>query len=112
SWRKRRSRSKRERPPAVSPTALLRLGSPGRTRPSDQAVNSRSLYQLSYRGSGRLAQPHIGHAGPGLQAPPTSGPPAQARLFIESGGEAYPTVVRFLVMALVDAARNRSPHAR
>jgi hypothetical protein len=45
--------SKNERPLAVSPTALLRFGSPGRTRTSDQAVNSRSLYQLSYRGSGR-----------------------------------------------------------
>ena len=54
-WPKQRLRSKRERPPAVSPTALLRFGSPGRTRTSDQAVNSRSLYQLSYRGSGRLA---------------------------------------------------------
>src|SRR5207248_6135854 len=52
-WLKRLLRSKRERPPAVSPTALLRFGSPGRTRTSDQAVNSRSLYQLSYRGSGR-----------------------------------------------------------
>src|ERR1700738_1798177 len=31
-------------------------GSPGRTRTSDQAVNSRSLYQLSYRGSERLMQ--------------------------------------------------------
>lgn len=28
-----------------------RIGSPGRTRTSDKAVNSRSLYQLSYRGS-------------------------------------------------------------
>jgi hypothetical protein len=33
------------------------VGSPGRTRTSDQAVNSRSLYQLSYRGSER---PNIG----------------------------------------------------
>ena len=32
---------------------LFKIGSPGRTRTSDQAVNSRSLYQLSYRGSGR-----------------------------------------------------------
>ena len=30
---------------------LFKIGSPGRTRTSDQAVNSRSLYQLSYRGS-------------------------------------------------------------
>ena len=67
-WLKRRLRSKRERPPAVSPTALLRFGSPGRTRTSDQAVNSRSLYQLSYRGSGRpsmRAQPL--EAGSGIE---------------------------------------------
>ena len=30
-------------------------GSPGRTRTSDQSVNSRLLYQLSYRGSGGVA---------------------------------------------------------
>jgi hypothetical protein len=29
----------------------FRIGSPGRTRTSDKAVNSRLLYQLSYRGS-------------------------------------------------------------
>src|SRR5262245_7066825 len=29
-------------------------GSPGRIRTSDPAVNSRLLYQLSYRGSGRI----------------------------------------------------------
>jgi hypothetical protein len=27
------------------------IGSPGRTRTSDKAVNSRLLYQLSYRGT-------------------------------------------------------------
>jgi hypothetical protein len=42
---------KRERPPAIPLTASLRFGSPGRTRTSDKAVNSRLLYQLSYRGS-------------------------------------------------------------
>jgi hypothetical protein len=31
--------------------AYERVGSPGRTRTSDPAVNSRLLYQLSYRGS-------------------------------------------------------------
>ncbi len=29
-----------------------RAGSPGRTRTSDRTVNSRLLYQLSYRGTG------------------------------------------------------------
>src|SRR5262249_16574738 len=42
---------RREKPLAMSPAAFLEFGSPGRTRTSDQAVNSRSLYQLSYRGS-------------------------------------------------------------
>jgi hypothetical protein len=32
-------------------SCLLGIGSPGRTRTSDPAVNSRLLYQLSYRGS-------------------------------------------------------------
>jgi hypothetical protein len=32
-------------------TALEFSGSPGRTRTCDKAVNSRLLYQLSYRGS-------------------------------------------------------------
>jgi hypothetical protein len=78
-WPKRRLRLKRERPPAVSPTALLRFGSPGRTRTSDQAVNSRSLYQLSYRGSKRptrrtwpsgpdIGAGHIGCPREGMQA--------------------------------------------
>jgi hypothetical protein len=31
--------------------AQLKIGSPGRTRTSDPAVNSRLLYQLSYRGA-------------------------------------------------------------
>ncbi len=31
--------------------AILRNGSPGRTRTSDPAVNSRLLYRLSYRGT-------------------------------------------------------------
>ena len=35
-----------------SPT-YKNIGSPGRTRTSDRAVNSRLLYQLSYRGIGR-----------------------------------------------------------
>ena len=39
-----------ERPPAFPPTAFRLAGSPGRTRTSDKAVNSRLLYQLSYRG--------------------------------------------------------------
>ena len=30
---------------------LWKGGSPGRTRTSDQSVNSRPLYQLSYRGT-------------------------------------------------------------
>jgi hypothetical protein len=30
---------------------LLEYGSPGRTRTCDQPVNSRLLYQLSYRGT-------------------------------------------------------------
>jgi hypothetical protein len=28
-----------------------KVGSPGRTRTSDQLINSQSLYQLSYRGT-------------------------------------------------------------
>ena len=34
---------------------LGNLGSPGRTRTSDPAVNSRLLYQLSYRGAERAS---------------------------------------------------------
>ena len=30
---------------------IVKGGSPGRTRTSDQSVNSRPLYQLSYRGT-------------------------------------------------------------
>ena len=49
-------------PTVMPPTALARtperlnpwsVGSPGRTRTSDPAVNSRLLYQLSYRGPER-----------------------------------------------------------
>ena len=35
-----------------------KVGSPGRTRTSDPAVNSRLLYQLSYRGSGQRDTRH------------------------------------------------------
>jgi hypothetical protein len=38
-------------PLEMSPTAILEIGSPGRTRTSDKVVNSHLLYQLSYRGS-------------------------------------------------------------
>src|SRR5579875_1183655 len=44
--------------------------SPGRTRTSDQAVNSRSLYQLSYRGSERPISPRAAtllEAGSGIE---------------------------------------------
>ena len=40
--------------PAIRLVASSEGGSPGRTRTSDPAVNSRLLYQLSYRGSRRL----------------------------------------------------------
>jgi hypothetical protein len=33
-----------------NPQPLVLFGSPGRTRTSDQRINSPSLYQLSYRG--------------------------------------------------------------
>ena len=42
----------RARGQAVWPSPLRLIGSPGRIRTSDQSVNSRPLYQLSYRGSG------------------------------------------------------------
>ncbi len=51
------------------PPNPLSNGSPGRTRTSDKAVNSRLLYQLSYRGSGRppqRAQPFL-EAGSGIE---------------------------------------------
>jgi hypothetical protein len=35
------------------PQTIEKIGSPGRTRTSDPAVNSRLLYQLSYRGAER-----------------------------------------------------------
>ncbi len=44
-------RPKRKKPPNLRSTAFLRFGSPGRTRTCDKAVNSRLLYQLSYRGT-------------------------------------------------------------
>ena len=40
----------RKRPLGISPTAFLDMSSPGRTRTSDQLVNSQPLYLLSYRG--------------------------------------------------------------
>jgi hypothetical protein len=44
----------KKRPLETSPAAFLVFGSGGRTRTCDIAVNSRSLYQLSYAGSGFL----------------------------------------------------------
>ena len=44
---------KRRGPLASLPTAPFVFGSPGRTRTCDQPVNSRLLYQLSYRGTRR-----------------------------------------------------------
>ena len=41
-----------KRPGADGAPGLSKNGSPGRTRTGDPAVNSRLLYQLSYRGSG------------------------------------------------------------
>ena len=38
------------KPPESPPRACVQNSSPGRTRTSDQSVNSRLLYQLSYRG--------------------------------------------------------------
>ena len=50
----------------------ISVGSPGRTRTSDKAVNSRLLYQLSYRGpvrpSGRRTMRDIGDPGDDMQA--------------------------------------------
>src|SRR5690606_21711277 len=45
-------------------------GSPGRTRTSDQLINSQSLYQLSYRGIDvRMCDPWQGwHSGPGRKS--------------------------------------------
>src|SRR5262249_31591212 len=40
----------KKKPPEAPLTAFLRYGSPGRTRTSDQLVNSQPLYRLSYRG--------------------------------------------------------------
>ena len=42
------------RPDLCARKAIDKDGSPGRTRTSDPAVNSRLLYQLSYRGSEAL----------------------------------------------------------
>ena len=44
-----------KRPLETPPTAFLITGSPGRTRTSDQVVNSHPLCRLSYRGTGRSA---------------------------------------------------------
>ena len=41
---------RKKKPSRVPRTAFLRYGSPGRTRTSDQLVNSQPLYRLSYRG--------------------------------------------------------------
>ena len=50
-------RRTRKRPPEMSPATFPEIGSPGGTRTPDPAVNSRLLYQLSYRGS--VMEPHI-----------------------------------------------------
>ena len=46
--------TRRRRPPGHRRWRPSRSGSPGRTRTSDQSVNSRSLYRLSYRGTRAL----------------------------------------------------------
>ena len=40
----------KKKPSEVILTAFSRYSSPGRTRTSDQLVNSQPLYRLSYRG--------------------------------------------------------------
>ena len=55
SRRSRRAASASERKLPHTPTPDDEAGSPGRTRTCDLAVNSRSLYQLSYRGMCLLA---------------------------------------------------------
>ena len=46
------------------------IGSPGRTRTSDQRINSPSLYQLSYRGTGAKKLRHSGRTLPPSQGKP------------------------------------------
>lgn len=48
---KETSRPEKRPHPAAFPSACFKSGSPGRTRTYDLAINSRVLYQLSYRGS-------------------------------------------------------------
>jgi hypothetical protein len=50
SWPLQMRRTAKKKPSALRLTAFLRYGSPGRTRTSDQLVNSQPLYRLSYRG--------------------------------------------------------------
>src|SRR5215831_8142039 len=49
-WLLRTRRTIKKKPPEAILTAFSRYGSPGRTRTSDQLVNSQPLYRLSYRG--------------------------------------------------------------
>src|SRR5215469_13944259 len=55
-WRKPFSPMRRKRPPVMSPTAFLRFGSPGRTRTSDQAVNSPMTWERSCNVTKRLGR--------------------------------------------------------
>ena len=49
-WLLQTRRTTKKKPLSGDLTAFLRYGSPGRTRTSDQLVNSQPLYRLSYRG--------------------------------------------------------------
>jgi hypothetical protein len=49
-WQDRQALERRVTAPALSVRRSLSLNSPSRARTCDLAVNSRSLYQLSYRG--------------------------------------------------------------
>jgi hypothetical protein len=46
------AKKRKKRPLTPMSVAFLFVSSPGRTRTSDQLVNSQPLYQLSYRGMG------------------------------------------------------------
>ena len=60
-------------------------GSPGRTRTSDPAVNSRLLYRLSYRGiSGSYSK-----ATPSMKAPPSPARKSYRRDYMNGQGKGH-----------------------